>query len=58
LIKDVEDKRELIHKKDQEEEALLDQIEVLNKTVESMKEKSISSVDNHHQSSKARIFTK
>ena len=51
LIKDLETKRELIHKKDQEEASLLDQIEILNKTVDSLKEKSKSSVDHHQQSS-------
>ena len=55
LIKDLETKRGLIHNKDQEEQTLLDQIEVLNKTLESLKEKSKTSVDSHHQSSQESL---
>ena len=51
MVKDLDEKRALIHEKDQEEEKMLDKIEILNATVESYKERSKSNTDHHQRDS-------
>ena len=50
MKKDLEEKRKLIHQKDDNERHLNDKIDVLNETINKMDDRSISSKENQKQS--------